>query len=266
MSFTTKSVGLRGLNICKEMKMEEKDEFSDILLEQDGGSKGSKFKKIVLVIGIFVLIFLIVLLVMKLLNSSEVQNGSENLTTSSNEIKDQDDSSYKQVPIIQEDDNKQESFEQMVKKLKEKELQRAKEEEVVANDTKELPEVTKQDVTPPAKNQIAKKPVAKKRVVKKPKKQTKKKSIPKIFPPNGATAQKGIYIQISASLKSKPDARFISKIRSKNYRYRLYETRVKGKDYLKILVGPYKSLKDARANIQKVRRDLNPKAFVFRVK
>lgn len=267
--------------------MEEKDEFSDILLEQDSGSKSSKFKKITLVVGIFILIFLIVLLVMKFLNKPETANDGSKLViepektvVETPETEKKDDPMFKQVPIVQED-SKKDNFDELVKKLKEKENKRAQEaleeskkvEQVVPEaepvkevkqEVKQVPitevkSITKPKVTKPKKP----KPTPVRKITPKPKK------IPSIPSPKASASSSipsGIYIQVSASSKSKPDARFIAKLKAKGYPYQLFRTTVKGTKYLKVLVGPYSTSTEARAKMVGVKKDLNPKAFVFRVK
>lgn len=269
--------------------MEEKDEFSDILLERDSENKASKLKKIMFIVGIFVFLFIVVLLVMRFFyksdNSSRIVLPPENKPVKV-EKKAKEDPLFKQVPIIEED-SKKESFEEMVKKLKEKEskkTQEAKDKKVPANNTKDSdlkPVEMKVNPTPIKEVKIIKKPkVAKKTEIpkvkvkqEKPKKQQKSKidfkptkPIPTIPTPSTGGKAKGIYIQVLATSKNSADRKFITKLKAKNYNYTPYETTVKGKRYLKILVGPYSSQKDARGALPKVKKDLNPKAFIFNIK
>lgn len=256
--------------------MEEKDEFSDILLEKDE-NKASKFKKIALGVGVLVLIFLVVIIVMKIINKPDSKEDDSRLviqpTTNQNEPESstsKDDPLFKQVPIIQED-SKKESFEEMVKKLKEKETKRAKEEESEpkkdekSSKKDEIAKEAAKDVPAP---ESAMKPVPIKEI-KQPKKQPKKEKVAKkkkAKPAPAKSASSGTYIQVLASTKMNPDKKFVAKVKAKGYPYRLYKTEVKGTPYLKVLVGPYNSQKEARETLVKVKKELNPDAFIFHVK
>ncbi len=272
--------------------MVEKEEFSDLMLEKDSENKVSKFKKFILLAGVFLLIFLLILIVMKAINKPDKANDA--FTTSNpnqaiNIDKPKDDPLFKQVPIIQEE-NKKESFEEMVKKLKEKESKRAQEQKQAIQEPKTInepkttqapqevtvpivPEVKPEPVKQPAKPQPVAKPAKPKptpKPVAKPKpKVAKKPSIPKIKVPKAKnlTPEAGkTYIQVLATSKYNSDKAFLNKIKAKNYPYRLYKTNVNGVKFIKVLVGPYDTSKQARSALPKVKQDLNPKAFIFKVK
>ncbi len=291
--------------------MEEKDEFSDIILERDSDNKASKLKKLILIVSFFVLLFIIVLVVMKFVyNSQDVEDTRIALppVEKTPPVKQEEkDPLFKQVPIIEENEKK-ESFEEMVKKLKEKESKRVQEqipeikaavepkntdepkpkkepmkEVKIVNATKKptetevkIKEVKPKEVDPvikevkPKKEQKTKSTDTKTRkstfIPKIPEVKTKTppKITPKIAPKSNVSS--GIYIQVLATSNLTPDKVFVDKLKSKNYTYRLYTTSVKGKKYLKILVGPYGSEQEARKVLQKVKADLNPKAFVFHMK
>lgn len=245
--------------------MEEKDEFSDILLEQESDKKASKFKKIALFVAIFILIFIVVLVVMKLLNPSEdsatkPQNIPQEDVKPATQTK--DDPLFKQVPIIKENDKK-ESFDELVKKLREKELKKEREKRAQLD---KKPSVNEPKIVPIKKIEAKPTKVVKKQSQKVTPKKVDKKTIPTIPLPKGVASSGNIYIQVLATSKSKPDAKFISKVKSKNYPYKLHKTTINGKPYLKVLVGPYKNRQSAKNALDKVRKDLNPKAFLFSMK
>ena len=81
---------------------------------------------------------------------------------------------------------------------------------------------------------------------------------------NGVNA--GTYIQVSSVAKANPDAKFIKTITDKSYPYVLYKTEVSGQVVTKVLVGPYESATAARDALVKIKSDLAPSAFIFRVK
>lgn len=257
--------------------MEEKNEFSDILLERESEAKASKFKKIALIAAVFILIFLSVLIIMKIINKPEKQDDSSRLaiqpkTTTQQTDESKSDPLFKQVPII-EQDSKKESFEEMVKKLKEKESKRAQEQtqEVAKREKQESKETivpiieTKQEtpvkVVKPVKKEKPKE-------IKKAQPKETKKTIPTIPSPKQSTNKsvvKGTYIQVTATSKAQPDKKYLASLKSKGYTYHLYNTSVKNKKYIKILVGPYANLKEARNELAKVKKELSKNAFIFKV-
>lgn len=256
--------------------MEEKDEFSDILLERESENKASKFKKIVILIGILVLVFLIVLLIMKALNTSSNSSDSKLVLPEQNQKHAQnqqqkDDPLFEQVSIIQED-SKKESFEEMVKKLKERENKRIQEQkqedeiaakQVAQNEPQKVVQevkIVEKKVQPVEIKQI--KPVTKQAMPIKQKEPTKIKKVQKV----AKGTPTGTYIQVLASTKLSPDKAYIAKIQQKNYPYELYQTSIKNTKYLKVLIGPYKNQSLAREALAKVKKDLNPNAFIFYVK
>ncbi len=293
--------------------MEEKDEFSDILLERDSGNKASKIKKIILAVSAFLLLFIVVLVIMKYVNGAEEGDSSKIvLPPAENPLEEkqaQQDPLFKQVPIIEESDKK-ESFEEMVKRLKEKESKKSQEEKkdstknattqtktvqntpsqpveikpinepikevkVVNDKPKEPVKVTtvktlKQEQKPVKQ---AKKQPVKKDVAKKPNKvgfKPSKVAIPTIpkapSTPKSSGVKGGTYIQVLATSNLTPDKGFVKKVEAKNYNYKMHQTVVNGKKYLKILVGPYATDEKARKALVNVKKDLNPKAFLFHIK
>lgn len=257
--------------------MEEKNEFSDILLERESEAKASKFKKIALIVAVFVLIFLSVLIIMKIVNKPDKQNDNSRLTiqpktTTKPIVEATNDPLFKQVPIIEED-SKKESFEEMVKKLKEKESKRAQEQK--AQSEKKVLQEPKETIVPiiETKKEAPIKVVkpatkAPSKPIKKPQQKKQTKTIPTIPSPKSTTNNsiaKGTYIQVTATSKSKPDSKYLTSLKAKGYSYHLYKTTVKNKPFIKILVGPYKNSKDAQNNLAKVKKELSKNAFVFRV-
>jgi len=107
--------------------MEEKNELSDIILEKDD-NKSMKVKRILIIVALMILVFLVVLVVMKVVNKPDPRTETTKLvlppqpTSQQVEPKKEDDL-FKQVPIVEEE-NKKESFEEMVKSLKEKEIKK----------------------------------------------------------------------------------------------------------------------------------------------
>ena len=73
----------------------------------------------------------------------------------------------------------------------------------------------------------------------------------------------GNYIQVLATSEFNADADYIKKLTSKGYDYRLHKTIIDGKEFTKVLVGPFGgNMQQEMANI---RASVNKDAFVFRV-
>jgi len=235
--------------------MENRNELSDIVLEK-GDSKTVKLKRLLILVAFLILIFLVALASMKMMNKDDAKNTSKLIlppepTTQEVPVT-KDDQLFKQVPIIEENPKK-ESFEDMIKTLKEKEVQ--KQEEAKA----------KEVVVPvaPTKPEAIKTPEVKTKEATPPKKEASK---PKETPttPTGS-ADAGYYIQVGA-VATNPEQKVLNDIKTKGFEYRLYKTVVNGNDVTKILVGPYAKSEDAQSALPSVRASLNKNAFIYRVK
>jgi DedD protein len=233
--------------------MEDKNELSDIVLEKTG-NKTLKAKRILIIIAILIIIFLAVILSMKLINRPN-QNTQPKLilppepTTSVQKIK-KDEQLFKQVPIIEENSTKQDSFENMVKSLKEKEIKKARITQAPEPKTQKQ---TVQTIVAPKVIQTVVKPIRK----------TAKKKVANIVSKKATT---GVYVQVGATSKYSPDKKFLKSISDKKYNYRLLPIVINGKKITKILIGPFKTNKLARENLGKIKSSINKNAFIYRVK
>ena len=145
------------------------------------------------------------------------------------------------------------------------ETTKSKQEVVVVTSKKATP---KQEPKKDIKEEKVKKETPKKEVKKqapKAQKQESKDQTPAQSNVAQTTLQKGSYIQVLATADFKPDADYIKKLKSKGYTYTLYKTTVKGKEYIKVLVGPFNEAK-LNSEISNIRAIINKDAFVFRVK
>ncbi|MCZ6102742.1 SPOR domain-containing protein [Campylobacter ureolyticus] len=145
------------------------------------------------------------------------------------------------------------------------ETTKSKQEVVVVTSKKETP---KQEPKKAIKEEKVKKETPKKEVKKqapKAQKQESKDQTPAQSNVTQTTLQKGSYIQVLATADFKPDADYIKKLKSKGYTYTLYKTTVKGKEYIKVLVGPFNEAK-LNSEMSNIRATINKDAFVFRVK
>lgn len=153
-----------------------------------------------------------------------------------------------------------------VKQEPKAEIAKPKQEVVVVTSKKEAP---KQEPKKAVKEEKVKKEVPPKQEVKKqaPKaqKQESKDQTPAQSNVAQTTLQKGSYIQVLATADFKPDADYIKKLKNRGYSYTLYKTTVKGKEYIKVLVGPFDEAK-LSSEMPNIRATINKDAFVFRVK
>ena len=108
--------------------MENRNELSDIVLEK-GDNKTLKMKRILILVAFLILVFLVALASMKVANKDQGKDASKLILppepTQETQVP-KDDQLFKQVPIIEENPKK-ESFEDMIKTLKEKEAQKQEE-------------------------------------------------------------------------------------------------------------------------------------------
>lgn len=146
------------------------------------------------------------------------------------------------------------------------ETTKSKQEVVVVTSKKEAP---KQEPKKAIKEEKVKKETPKKEVKKQAPKAQKQESKNQTSAQKNnvtqTTLQKGNYIQVLATADFKPDADYIKKLKSKGYSYTLYKTTVKGKEYIKVLVGPFDEAK-LSSEMPNIRATINKDAFVFRVK
>ena len=152
-----------------------------------------------------------------------------------------------------------------VKQEPKAEIAKPKQEVVVVTSKKEAP---KQEPKKAVKEEKVKKETPKQEVKKqapKAQKQESKDQTPAQSNVAQTTLQKGSYIQVLATADFKPDADYIKKLKSKGYSYTLYKTTVKGREYVKVLVGPFDEAK-LNSEMSNIRATINKDAFVFRVK
>ena len=73
----------------------------------------------------------------------------------------------------------------------------------------------------------------------------------------------GSFIQLGAFSKY-PSKAYLNNIQSKGYAVKIHKVEINGKFYHKLLIGPYKTQKESRSNLSKIRKDLkSPKAFIY---
>ena len=296
----------------------ENEELKDILLEKDDEAKGAKLKKLLMFIAALVILFLIIIVAMKLVNSNDsVQSQNEAdsrlvlppvpaeqpvdtqvpAQDTNSDVKKGDTQLFEQVPIVPEN-KQQDDFEDMIKKLKDKEgaksapkTEEPKEVVKAVEHPTEAPKKAETKVEAPAKKaetksetKAEKKPEAKPakteaKAEKKAETKTEKKPETKVekkaeapakaekvekkaeAPAKAESVAKGSYVQVFATSKFNPNADYMKKIAAKGYSYKT----IKAGELTKILVGPFDE-KGLQKAVNDIRKDVNKDAFVFRAK
>ena len=296
----------------------ENEELKDILLEKDDEAKGAKLKKLLMFIAALVILFLIIIVAMKLVNSNDSaqsQNEADSRLVlppvpaeqpvdtqvpaqdTNSDVKKGDTHLFEQVPIVPEN-KQQDDFEDMIKKLKDKEgaksapkTEEPKEVVKAVEHPAEAPKKAEAKVEAPAKKaetkseaKADKKPEAKPakteaKVEKKAETKAEKKAETKVekkaetpakaekvekkaeAPAKAESVAKGSYVQVFATSKFNPNADYMKKIAAKGYSYKT----IKAGELTKILVGPFDE-KGLQKAVNDIRKDVNKDAFVFRAK
>lgn len=288
----------------------ENEELKDILLEKDDEAKGAKLKKLLMFIAALVILFLIIIVAMKLVNSNDSaqsQNEADSRLVlppvpaeqpvdtqvpaqdTNSDVKKGDTQLFEQVPIVPEN-KQQDDFEDMIKKLKDKEgaksapkTEEPKEVVKAVEHPTEAPKKAEAKVEAPAKKaetkseaKAEKKPEAKPakteakaekkaetKAEKKPETPAKAEKVEKKAeaPAKAESVAKGSYVQVFATSKFNPNADYMKKIAAKGYSYKT----IKAGELTKILVGPFDE-KGLQKAVNDIRKDVNKDAFVFRAK
>ena len=296
----------------------ENEELKDILLEKDDEAKGAKLKKLLMFIAALVILFLIIIVAMKLINSgdsTQAQNEADSRLVlppvpaeqpvdpqvpaqdTNSDVKKGDTQLFEQVPIVPEN-KQQDDFEDMIKKLKDKEGAKSapkteEPKEVVKAvekpaeapkkaeakveapakkaETKSEAKAEKKAEAKPAKTEAKAEKKAETKVEKKPETKVEKKAeapakAEKVekkaeAPAKAESVAKGSYVQVFATSKFNPNADYMKKIAAKGYSYKT----IKAGELTKILVGPFDE-KGLQKAVNDIRKDVNKDAFVFRAK
>jgi len=214
--------------------MEDKNELNDIILNKS--STASSNKKILLAVATLGIILVVVVMLMNSLSS----NGTENLPQAALPPK-QDIQSipkvdeeplFEDVQIIEEQTNSDDdSLDKIAKKLKAESI--AEEAVVITPKVKKVS--TKKQLTSQKKQQIVKKKTA----------------------PNTILSGK-YYIQVGSFSKYAPNKKFLKSITNLNFKYRYYKV----KNLNKVLIGPFKTRKDAKDARRIIRAKIEPGAFL----
>ncbi len=235
--------------------MEEKNELGDIILNKS--PKEGANKKVILAAATLGVILIVVVLLMNTLNSENEENLPKAVlppqpqqaalpSTQKEEVEEKP--LFEDVEVIDESGNTEdEQLDAIAKKLKEESSVEATPKQP------HIEEVKKTQVVHPLVQTVAKKTPHKELAPKKAQKTV--------------AAPKGIhYIQVGSFSRYKPNKKFLSSIEKAGFNYRFYKTNVHGRTYTKVLVGPFRSEKEARKALRIVRKKIVKGAFLTKIK
>ena len=192
---------------------------------------------------------------------------------------------FEQVPIVPENKG-QDSFEDMVKALKEKEDKRQQDAGATAptpTESSTIQGALKQNDAPSAQpgeskaepkqhvNVVKQKEPKREKAAKQPKndaakeKQAKQKSAKQAPAASGGDAHSGSYVQVFAVKHFNEKAPELGKLKAAGYAYKLYRTNVNGNEIIKVLVGPY-SGEQLKSELAKIKQSAAPNAFIVNIK
>ncbi len=192
---------------------------------------------------------------------------------------------FEQVPIVPENKG-QDSFEDMVKALKEKEDKRQQDAGAPAPTPTEpstIQGALKQNDAPSAQpsepkaepkqhvNVVKQKEPKQEKAAKQPKndvakeKQAKQKPAKQAPAASGGDAHSGSYVQVFAVKHFNEKAPELGKLKAAGYAYKLYRTNVNGNEIIKVLVGPY-SGEQLKSELAKIKQSAAPNAFIVNIK
>ncbi|WP_297969153.1 ABC transporter ATP-binding protein [uncultured Campylobacter sp.] len=308
----------------------EYNELRDIMLDNNEDKKSKSVKRILVLVAVFVIIFLAVLIAMKFLNSSETNaqiaqpdsrmtlppepDNTRSIPQQVNVptpeqvaqaqpqpqpeptqplVQEPQQNNFEQVPIVPENKG-QDSFEDMVKSLKEKEDK--KQQEAQAGDPATPPTEpatiqgalkqndapspqpsepkaeSKQHVNVVKTKEQKQKEAKNEKVAKQPKatdahkeKVAKQKQTRQTPASGGDEAHSGSYIQVFAVKHFNEKAPELGKLKAAGYAYKLYRTNVNGDEIIKVLVGPYSGA-HLKSELAKIKQNAAPNAFIVNIK
>lgn len=247
-------------------------DIKDILLQDIGDEKNRKIKKLLTLIAMVIVLFLIILIVMKFINSKE-ESFDDDLSISLPVSTDKD---YEEIEKEIKNENKKPDEGKSDKNIKDILNNYSKPKEVIQPKPNPPKEV---EVKPEHENSMQVLPQAKPAPAPAPKPASKPAPAPKptpaapkpaptktadLFPTKASSnVQKGTYIQIASTTKLDPNSPLLKNLQSKAYKYTLYNTKINGVNYTKVLIGPYANDADYQKALVDARQNLHDQAYRF---
>lgn len=249
----------RGQDICKGAKMDEQNNFDDIIL--DKGNKSEKLKKLLLRIIALAILFLVVLITMKLLSG----NDTEQNTLSP--LPEEPTDTFTDIPPTQAANGEVDEFEEL------RRIMRGGDEDnnsgVESNQSFTMP-LPSSEYNTTAMPSEPEKPKPADKATDKPAKKPEPKATqkPSQKPAASASADKlsaGTYVQVFSVEKFDAKSKELALIEKNGFKYKLYKTKVGGKDITRVLVGPF-AKDELNEQLKKIQETIRKDAFTFQVK
>ncbi len=255
----------------KEVEIQESQEYSDIMLDNERNNEKNKRKYLILGL-ILVIIFLLTVIIIRLLTDDDTSNNSFSKTTDIKDKKTLENENIEEQyqKIINEklknikEENKKIAEEKEVlveeEKIDEKlDLQKLDENEKIEEKIQEKKQDDFEDKQKRPEHIVSKKKPVEEKVVKKEivvKKKEEAKTTPKTSTNNFTSKPKGTFVQVGA-FSNMPSKKYLNNITNKGFKYRVYKVTIKNKLYHKVLVGPYSSKAKAKLAIDNIKKKLN---------
>jgi len=222
------------------MDMDDKNELSDIVLNK--GNSANSNKKLIMAVAILGVVLIIVIVIMNSMSTKTTNNlphqaalppkPQEKVVKETHE----EEPLFEDVEIMEDDTSPDADLDKIAQKLKQ--------------------ESVKEDTAP-----VKREPSVTKSTQKSLKAHTQKKAIAKKTTPttkHAVTESGKFYIQVGSFSKYKPNKKFLGSIEKLGFHYKFHKT---GK-VQKVLVGPFKTRKDANKAKKVLRTNVEPGAFV----
>jgi len=213
--------------------MNDKNELNDIILNK--GTSNNSNKKIILAVATLGVILIVVVMLMNSLSS----NGTDNLPQAvlppepqAQVAQNNEEPLFEEVAVVQEESSSDADLAHIAQKLKEESLEIEPTEAVID----ETP------VTVPAK--VIKKPV-----------------IAKTVTPKSKTSGISYYIQVGSFSKYEPNKKFLNSIKKLGYNYKYHKVA----NLNKVLVGPFKTVTEAKNARRILRSKVEPGSFLVKL-
>ncbi|RUM45220.1 MAG: hypothetical protein DSY46_03525 [Hydrogenimonas sp.] len=252
--------------------MEEKhDDFENLIMQSN---RPSGLKKLLLTAATLLLLLILMILITKSMVQSDVKQSPsiilppEPITASQ---KPSSEPSFEQVPIEEEHGHKK--IEEVINRLKEKAsttkepqndavVMRVEHEKPVVQPTPPKPSKVEPKAEPKRAPKVAPKREIKREVAPSHLPAPKEEVIASKAPKKHATTPKGFYIQVGAFFQAPPSQKFLNSITSQGLHYVTLHMEKNGTPYQKVLVGPYSSKSDALHDLVRVKKTINPHAYI----
>lgn len=230
--------------------MNENNELNDIILNKGGSTNNNK--KIILAVATLGVILIVVVMLMNSLTSSGTDNLPQTPTPpqiTSNEPP-QEEALFEEVEVL-DDTSEDDNLDAIAARLKEESFV----EETLEEETIMIPEPV---IEQPKK-------VATPKIV------TPKAETPRVVSPKPAPVAKTYqskiyhYVQVGSFSKYSPNKKFLKSITNLGYKYKFHKTIKNSKTLNKVLVGPFKSAREAKNARKILRLKVEPGSFLVQI-